>query len=423
MTRSLRRGGAEHDDWRIELLLQEIGAPMSAETPFGALSGGWRRLVLIAGLAALEEQDILLLDEPTNHLDLANIATLERWLTQTFHQPMLIVSHDRAFLDRVTERTLFLRTDGVHAFKANFSRAREELLRQDAAKAAHRRLELKEVRRLEAAAARYKVWAVKNPALNKRKNAIETRVARLEARRTPLYRAVHRRLELSDSEIEAKAALKIDGLTVKSPDGTRILIRIDRFALGSGDKAALLGANGAGKSTFLGVLARAYEGRQEHYDGQAPVRFNPAARLAYFDQAMADLPLSHSPLQHLAAAPGMTREAAVRHLVQAGFAVRRLQEALLDFSHGERTRLCFLRMKLSAPNIYLLDEPTNHLDIEGQEALEAELDQVETACLFVSHDRHFVRSAANRFIEIRNGRLVEVEDPDAFFAAQEDDAP
>jgi ATPase subunit of ABC transporter with duplicated ATPase domains len=109
----------------------------------------------------------------------------------------------------------------------------------------------------------------------------------------------------------------------------------------------------------------------------------------------------------------------VRHLAQAGFAFRRIGEAIGTLSHGERARLAFLRMKLTEPNIYLLDEPTNHLDIEGQEALEAELEDTEVSCLFVSHDRYFTRAAATRFVEIRRGKLVEVEDPDAFYAAQE----
>ncbi|HUO11928.1 MAG TPA: hypothetical protein VMU37_04145, partial [Caulobacteraceae bacterium] len=87
-------------------------------------------------------------------------------------------------------------------------------------------------------------------------------------------------------------------------------------------------------------------------------------------------------------------------------------------SYGERSRLVFLRMKLVQPNFYLLDEPTNHLDIEGQEDLEAQLEETEVSCIFVSHDRYFTRSAATRFIEIRRGRLVEVESPDAFFDAQ-----
>ena len=116
------RSGWATTDWRIDVLLDEIGVePEILDKPFGTLSGGWQRLLLIAAAARLEEPDILILDEPTNHLDLANINTLERWLTVEFTVPMLIVSHDREFLDRVTERTLFLRSDGMHAFKTRFS--------------------------------------------------------------------------------------------------------------------------------------------------------------------------------------------------------------------------------------------------------------------------------------------------------------
>jgi ATPase subunit of ABC transporter with duplicated ATPase domains len=419
LARSLARVGAEDEDWRIDVLLGEIGvAPEVADQRFGSLSGGWRRLMLLAGVARLEEPDILVLDEPTNHLDLSNIATLERWLTQTFKIPMLIVSHDRAFLDRVTDRTLFMRSDGMHAFKAPFTHAREELLRRDAAAAVQRKLEDKEVRRLEKAAARYKVWAVKNPDLNRRKKAIETRISHIEANHTQVYRARERRLELADGEIEAKVALRLSGLEVKTPDGARTLMKIDHFALGAGDKVALLGVNGAGKSTLLSALAAAYDPRQRHYDGQAPVRFNPAMRLVYFDQAMSDLPLTVSPLEYLTAVDGVVHQDAVRHLIQAGFAIKRQNEPILAFSSGERARLVFLRMKLMAPNLYLLDEPTNHLDIEGQEALEAELEDTDVSCLFVSHDRYFTRAAATRFVEIRRGRLVEVEDPEDFFDAQ-----
>ncbi len=96
----------------------------------------------------------------------------------------------------------------------------------------------------------------------------------------------------------------------------------------------------------------------------------------------------------------------------------RIKGPIGDLSYGERARLVFLRMKLARPNLYLLDEPTNHLDIEGQEELEAQLEGGETACLFVSHDRYFTRSAANRFLEIRKGKLIEVDGPEAFFAAQ-----
>jgi len=115
---------------------------------------------------------------------------------------------------------------------------------------------------------------------------------------------------------------------------------------------------------------------------------------------------------------GVTEREATRALAQAGFPFVRLRDPIAVLSHGERSRLIFLRMKLTKPNFYLLDEPTSHLDIEGQEDLEAQLEETDVACVFVSHDRYFTRTAATRFLEFRRGRLVEVEEPDAFFDAQ-----
>jgi ATPase subunit of ABC transporter with duplicated ATPase domains len=418
--RSLAKVGLGEDYWRIDVLLDEIGVEQEAlDRPFGKTSGGWQRLLLIAAAARLEEPDILVLDEPTNHLDLANINTLERWLTVDFPVPMLIVSHDREFLNRVTERTLFLRSDGMHAFKASFSQAREELLRRDAAAATQARLEDKEIRRLEQAAARYKVWAVKNPDLNKRKNAVETRIARIEKERTQTYVARERRLELADGDIDARVALRIAGLDVRAPGTDRRLIAIERLAIAAGDRIALLGVNGAGKSTLLSAVAGAFDPELEHYDSQSPIRFNPACRLVYFDQAMRDLPLGTSILDYVLEAPGINEKDAIRQLAAAGFPFAKTGEPIAILSHGERARLVFLKMKLLRPNMYLLDEPTNHLDIEGQEDLEDQLEQSDVSCLFVSHDRYFTRTVANRFLEIRKGRLLEIDDAESFFDQRE----
>jgi len=190
------------------------------------------------------------------------------------------------------------------------------------------------------------------------------------------------------------------------------------LAVPQGAIVALLGANGAGKSTLLSTLAGAYDPALEHYDGRAAVRFNPSCRLVYFDQSMRDLPLDTGILDYVLSADGVSERDAIRLLAQAGFAFKRIGEPISVLSHGERARLVFLRMKLLRPNFYLLDEPTNHLDIEGQEDLEDQLERSDVSCLFVSHDRFFTRTAATRFLEIRRGRLVEIDDPDAFFDAQ-----
>ncbi|HEY3800192.1 MAG TPA: ABC-F family ATP-binding cassette domain-containing protein [Caulobacteraceae bacterium] len=419
MQRALASAGSEGEDWRIDIMLDEIGmSQATADQSFASLSGGWQRLVLVASAALLEDPDILVLDEPTNHLDLGNIAVLERWLTETIKLPMLIVSHDREFLNRITDRTIFLRADGAHAFKQPFAEARQALLARDATDARRRALEDKEIKRLEAVCARYKVWAQKNEMFDKRRKATETRIRHIEDKKTQVYTARERRLELADGDIEAKVALRLEDLVVSTPDGRRLLT-IDRLAIRAGDRVALLGANGAGKSTLLGVLAEGFTANAGgHYDGKAKVRFNPSSRLAVFDQAMSDLPLGSDLVSYLKAVDGVDERGAIQALIKAGFPFKRQDQAIGLLSFGERARLKFLRLKLEKPNFYLLDEPTNHLDIEGQEALEEELDSADVSCVFVSHDRYFTRTAATRFLEIRRGKLVEVDDPDEFFEAQ-----
>jgi ATPase subunit of ABC transporter with duplicated ATPase domains len=213
-------------------------------------------------------------------------------------------------------------------------------------------------------------------------------------------------------------ALRLANLDVMVPGGGRRLLAIDRLTIAAGDRVAVLGANGAGKSTLLSALAAAYDPALEHYDSRAAIRFNPSCRLVYFDQTMRDLPTATTILDYVAGMEGATEKEAIRLLAQAGFVFARVRQPIGLLSHGERARLVFLRMKLLQPNIYLLDEPTNHLDIEGQEALEAQLEESEVSCLFVSHDRYFTRTAATRFLEIRKGRLVEVESAEDFFDAQ-----
>ncbi|HXC56048.1 MAG TPA: ABC-F family ATP-binding cassette domain-containing protein [Rhizomicrobium sp.] len=411
---------ARDDTWKVDVLIDELRIPPDlADRKFGELSGGWQRLLLIAA-AKLGEPDIVILDEPTNHLDIENINKLERWLEGDIRLPMLIVSHDREFLDRSTTRTIFLRKDGAHAFKAPFAAAREQLLQNDATAARRRTLEEREVARLEKVAARYKAWGVINDAFHRKQRATEKRIARIADNATEVYKAKNRKLELGDEAIDAKIALRLADLVVKTPDGGRTLITIDRLAIAAGERVALLGPNGSGKSTLLNVLAGAYDPAQEHYDGRAAVRYNPATNLVYFDQRMADLPLDLSPRDYIARIKTVNNAQAVAILAKAGFPFERLDDKIAKLSYGEQSRLVFLHMKLRQPNFYMLDEPTNHLDIEGQEDLEQQLEESDVSCIFVSHDRYFTRTAATRFLEIRRGRLVDVEDADDFFDRQTD---
>ena len=407
------------ESWKADVLIDEYGIPFEmTEQPFGTLSGGWQRLMLIAAAIRLAEPDLLILDEPTNYLDLSNINMLERWLEIDKRLPLLMVSHDREFLQRNSGRTIFLRSDGAHTFDAALLQARESLLARDAADAVRRKLEDKEIKRLEKVAARYRVWGVLNDKFHKRAKATEKRIERLEDSRADAYRARERKLELNGGDMDAKVALRLAGVSVTIPDGSRKLYQVDRLSVGLGERIAVLGANGVGKSMLLNAIADAYDPDLEHYDGTAPIRFNPAARVVHFDQRMRDLPLATTLLSYVTEADGVTEAEATKLLAKAGFPYVRIRQPISTLSHGERARLIFLKLQLMKPNLYLLDEPTNHLDIEGQEALEAQLEEEGVTCLFVSHDRFFTRTAATRFLEVKKGKLVEIESAEEFFDAQ-----
>jgi ATPase subunit of ABC transporter with duplicated ATPase domains len=417
MARALARVHSQ-DDWKIDALMGELGvSEEDAGRPLSSFSGGWQRLLLIAAATNLEEPDILILDEPTNHLDIAHLNRLEDWLLAQ-HVAMLIVSHDREFLDRVTTRTIFLRRDGAHAFKTTFAHAREELLLRDAANARRRALEEKEIARLEEMARRYKAWGALNSKFHKRQKATEKRIERLQDSRTNAYVAKQRDLKLHDGALEARVALRIENLTVTTPDKARVLYKIDRLLIQPGDRIAFLGANGAGKTMLLNALAAAYDPKREHYDSAGAIRYSPAAKVVHFDQSMRDLPLKSSALDYIGEGSLIGRTQAIALLAKAGFPFERALQPIGLMSYGERSRLLFLRMRLLKPNVYLLDEPTNHLDIEGQEDLEEQLAEADVACVFVSHDRFFARAAATRFLEIYKGRLRPIEDSDEFFDRQ-----
>ena len=367
MARALTRGGAEGEDWRIDIMLDEIGVEAAtAERPYGALSGGWQRLVLVASAALLEDPDILVLDEPTNHLDLGNIATLERWLTEVMKLPMLIVSArpGRSSTASPTAR-MFLRADSAHSVQRPHSPSRANRCpgarcRPDARP---RSLEEKEIKRLEETCARYKVWAQKNDDVRQEgARSWSGRSSGWKAAKTKIYVARERRLELGESEMEAKVALRVEGyVTVRTPD-ERALFTIERLAVRAGDRIAhARNQRAAGKSTLLTALALEFAAKDApHYDGKAAGAVQSGlARLAVFDQAMADLPMDASLIEYMSQVQGVGEREAIQALIKAGLPAPAdgTGRSLRCSRFGERARLKFLRLKAEQPNFYLLDEP------------------------------------------------------------------
>jgi ATPase subunit of ABC transporter with duplicated ATPase domains len=370
--------------------------------------------VTLLARAWVAEPDLLLMDEPTNHLDLSRIGLLQRWLETTARDtPVLVASHDRAFLDAATNRTLFLRPEASRYFALPYSAARVALDEADAADARRFDNDMRKADQLRRQAAK-----LKNIGINSGSDLLITKTKQLKDRAEKLEesaRPAHQErsagvIKLSNAGTHAKALVAFDNATISAPDG-RALFSTGKIWINRGDRVVILGGNGTGKSRMVTRLAEAMGGTDPD------IRPAATAILGYADQSLSHLDTFTSPMQAITHSYDVGDQRARGLLAGAGMDIA-LQEARISaLSGGQRARLAMLWLRLATPNFYLLDEPTNHLDIDGQEMLEEELTEQGASCLLVSHDRTFVRNVGTRFWEIRGKKLVEVDDPEPFFAA------
>ncbi len=403
---------AETESWRVDVLLDDLMLEESLRNrAVGSLSGGWQRTMLLAR-AAVIEPDLLLLDEPTNHLDLERIGLLERLLAALPRDCAVIAaSHDRAFLDDVSTRTLFLRPAESADFALPYSRALQALEERDAARDRQFENEMRKVRALRQQAAKLKNIGINSGSdlLVVKTKQLSERADKLEEQAKPGHKERSAgTIRLASSGTHAKALVSIKETAVAAPDG-RLLFRTGPLWIEKGDRIALLGANGSGKTRFVTRLRAALDGSDPEIRGAATLK------AGYSDQGLSQLDAWRTPWDAVKHSSDLGDQTARTVLAGAGIASDAQTAPIARLSGGQRARLAMLLLRLTEPNFYLLDEPTNHLDIEGQDMLESELIKQETACLLVSHDRAFVRAVATRIWVITAKKLVEVDDPDPVF--------
>ncbi|MBI1171835.1 ATP-binding cassette domain-containing protein [bacterium] len=404
----------EGEAWRVDVMLDDLAIPEALrDARLADLSGGWQRTALLAR-AALTAPEVLLLDEPTNHLDLARIGILQGWLKALPRDTAVIVaSHDRAFLDAVTGRSLFLRDTGSRLFALPYSRARAALSEADAAQNRRFENDLAKAEQLRRQAAKLKNIGINSGSdlLVSKTRQLKERAGKIEAQARAAFKEVSAgEIRLTNSGTHAKALITLDDAVIATPDG-QPLFRTGQKWIERGDRVVVLGRNGAGKTQLVRALVQAIA------KGDPAIRATPSLVLGHSDQGLAQLPPKATPFDLVTGFK--TGDGPARGLLaEAGIGSDRQTRPLGTLSGGQRARLAMLLLRLAKPNFYLLDEPTNHLDIEGQEALEAELLLQGATCLLVSHDRSFVRNVGNRFWLIDRKRLVEVADPEAFLAGE-----
>ncbi len=406
---------ADSEGWRADVALHDLAVPLElGDRPLGALSGGWQRAALLAR-AWVPEPDVLLFDEPTNHLDLRRIGHLQRWLATVARGiPCLVASHDRAFLDAVTTRTLFLRETASQVFTLPYTPARAALDEIDTADTRRHETELAKASQLRRQAAKLKNIGINSGSdlLTTKTKQLTDRADRIETAARPAHQERSSgKIRLTNAGTHAKALATLDNAVIRAPNRT-LLFETGQRWIERGDRIVLLGANGTGKSRFIAAIIDAIEGKRPD------LRIAPSAIAGLSRQDLSQVDEFTSPFHAVTQSSAVGDRSARALLAGAGIDIA-IQDVPPDrLSGGQRSRLAMLLLRLERPNFYILDEPTNHLDIEGQEALEGELRAQGATSLIVSHDRSFVTAVGTRFWEIRDRRLRDVPGPDAFFTEQ-----
>ena len=378
---------------RAAALLDGLGfAPGDIERKVGEFSGGWRMRLNLAQ-ALMCRSDLLLLDEPTNHLDLDAVLWLETWL-QNYRGTLLMISHDREFLDTAVSAVLHFDQQKLKLYSGNYSSFEEQRASQLAQQQSMHARQQNEIARLERFVERFRAKATKARQAQSRMKALE-RMERIAPAHVDSPFIVRFR-EFPGSP-DPLLTLEHAGVGY----GETPLLSNILFSIPAGARIGLLGRNGAGKSTLIKLLA----GQLAPLSGKK--REGKDLRIGYFAQhQMDDLRADESPLQHLMRIDNATREQELRdHLGGFGFAGDMALTKVAGFSGGERARLALALIVWQRPNLLLLDEPTNHLDLDMREALTLALQEYEGAMVLVSHDRHLLRTASDTLMLVADGAV------------------
>jgi ATP-binding cassette subfamily F protein 3 len=380
--------------------LERLGLPVELHgQPLVVLSGGQRKMVGLAR-CLIARPDLLLLDEPDNHLDMAGKELLETVLGD-FKGAVVLISHDRYLLDDTIARIAELDRGRLTMYEGNYTAyvtQRElALLRQQEQYVAQQ----KEIARLEAAVARFKLWAsmvIDERHIKQARNK-QRQIDRMEKVERPVLE--RRKMGLAFRSAVRGGQKVVEARHLAKSFGDRIVLLDVDFTAWRGERIGIVGANGAGKSVLLSLLL----GKAQPDEGEVWV--GPSIQVGWYDQSHETLDPAQTPLDYVRALRPMTEEAAVATLGRFLFGYGQVRDPIGKLSGGEKSRLQMLRLMIYGYNCLLLDEPTNHLDIAATEVLEDAIDRFDGTVLTISHDRYFLDRICTRILELADGEVTE----------------
>ena len=367
------------------------------DMPTGKLSGGQRSKLSLLKLL-LSRSDFLLLDEPTNHLDINSVNWLESFI-KGFKGSMLIISHDRYFLDKVTNKTIELEHQSIMMYRGNYTEFKKKKQAYEDSLRNKYENDLKEIKRIEGIVEQQKRWGRERnfiTAASKQKQADKIKAQLV---------APEKELETVNMRLEPKRESGNDVLMVTDLSksfGDKSLFKNVSFHIRKGEKVFILGDNGCGKTTLFNILMGKLSFDSGFYEYGAQVD------IGYFDQMQSNLDLNKSALDEIwDTFPDMTETRVRTYLGSFLFKGDEVFKPLNQMSGGERARVSLLKLMLNGSNLLLLDEPTNHLDASSREQLEQTLSDYEGTMLIISHDRYFINKLADRVLVLTKNGMVQ----------------
>ncbi len=387
-------GGGYDMDVEVDKICNGLGiTPEQRVQEFDSLSGGEKTRVNLARLL-LEKTDILLLDEPTNHLDLRSVEWLEGYING-FKGTVVAISHDRFFLDRVAQRVIEISDGQAEFYSGNYSFYIEEKQARFNLQLKHYEQEQAKLKQLGYTMERMKGWGINNRALYRRAMSIQHRMDRIEKTKRPTK---EKTMKATFGEKEFSGDLVFQMKNVEKSFADRVLFSDVELHVGGGERIALLGDNGTGKSTFIKCLLG-------DEDCKGKIQFGPTVKWGYLPQIIhfdhPERTLYDTMLYEKNCSPQVARDRLAAFMFQG----EDVFKSVGNLSGGEQSRLRLCMLMDEKINMLILDEPTNHLDIASREWVEAAIEEFEGVLLFVSHDRYFIEKFAERIWLLEDGKI------------------